>query len=399
MKAINRLSVLFFLFIAVACSSEDDILDGVETKAPDNNIEAEAYAEFEFSLSTGTTQTRSSVEEDGESDPNEDTTEASLSSCYIAVIDESDNVIASDFYSTYNSGDFGWSKIDGKNYPTLKKHITIKVHNGENPKLRFFAIANLESNVNSDGTSDSDKDGFMQCTTWNGIQNNLIKSHINIFVKQGSYELPAGENLILKEDVSKHDDRCNKILIPVYQVTSAVLLESFKIRRAGQKDGVEELGRVKSVELVNLKNKTYLNPDRTVEDDGDNYDKVAACGVGDDYTFNRDYKDLDYYPDHVNPKYESIKQIRFYTYRNETSLEERKTALKIVYTLEEGGAEYTKVIKIKSPGNAGPVEKVEAGKLYKLYVTVSETSVDINFKVADWIPNTIDLGEIEGIIK
>ena len=398
MKLINILSILCLLFITASCSSEGDLLDGVDTPAnSETKTEAYSYAEFEFALSTNSdVQTRSSsAVDDKTEDPNSATTEGSVVSCYIAVINESGEVIASDFYSTYNTGDFG-SKKDGAQL--INKHMTIKVPaNDANSKLTFFAVANLEPMHAVLNQAKVDKDGFMSCKTLKEIQDNLIVSYINIFVKQGSIEKNIG-NLKLKETVSSdNDSECNYIVIPVNQVTSAVLLKEFKIR---DKDGnVNDVTneRVRSVQLINLKNKTYLNTEKTVEDNDGNYDTVKSCELGDDYTFNGKYKNPEYYPEYENPKYETIDQIRFYTYRNETVNENRKTALKIVYTLEDGGAEYTKVINIKSPSGSSYAEKVEAGKLYQLYVTVSNSSSDeVNYVVEDWIPNTIDLGTING---
>lgn len=395
MKLINILSIVCLLFIAASCSMEDDLLDRVDT--PDNNKEkneAYAYADFEFSLATSSNvQTRSSdAVLDG---PNAETTEASVSSCYIAVINESGNVIASDFYSTYNSGDFG-GKVEGAQ--TIKKHMTIKVHKGETSTLKFFAIANLQAVVDEDGVAKKDSDGFLEnCKNLEDIQNHLISSYINIFVKQG-ITTKNTKDLILRENLLTHEvGECNSIEIPVTQVTSAVMLKEFSIR--DKKGNIEKVTnkRVKSVQLINLKNKTYLNTEKTVEDNDGNYDTVKSCELGDDYTFNGKYKNPEYYPEYENPKYETIDQIRFYTYRNETVNDNRKTALKIVYTLEDGGAEYTKVINIKSPSGSSYAEKVEAGKLYQLYVTVSNSSSDeVNYVVEDWIPNTIDLGTING---
>lgn len=403
MKAINRLSVLFFLFIAVACSSEDDILDGVETKAPDNNIEAEAYAEFEFSLSTeATTQTRSAAIEDGVDSPSNLTTERSISSCYIAVIDEGGQIIASDFYSTYNKGDITFDKEN--NVSKIKKHITIKVHKGDKtPKLKFFAVANLQAKLEYDGIDlkpvEVDEDGFITCTTLQGIQDKLIsKSYINIFVKQGFCEWPEGQEL-LSRDYMLPDDKCNSIEIPVEQVTAAVQLQEFNIRTIGA-DGKETVisapNRVKSVELINVKNKTYLNQSMLVDDSEGNYDKTASRKVGDDNTYHPKYKGIG---QEGNPTYESIDEIRFYAYRNETEDDNKKTALRIVYTLEDQGEEFEKIFTIKTPAGKGYTETIQAGKLYQLYVTVTQASEDVRFEVMDWKPNTLDLGEIEGIIK
>lgn len=395
MKLINILSILCILFITASCSSEGDLLDGVETPAnSETKTEAYSYAEFEFALSTNSdVQTRSSSVDGGLEEPNSETTEASVVSCYIAVINESGNVIASDFYSTYNTGDFGYKK-DGAQL--INKHMTIKVPaNDANSKLTFFAVANLEPMQAVLNQAKIDKDGFMNCKTLKEIQDNLIVSYINIFVKQGSIEKSISD-LKLKETVSSdNDSECNSIVIPVNQVTSAVLLESFKIRRNGADNNLQNVidARVKSVELINLKNKTYLNSDLKVEDASDNYTTtVGAVSIGDKYTYHKDFNT------NSNLKYEHINQIRFYTYRNETQTDAFKTALRVVYTLEEGGAEYTKTFTIKTPDGSGDYsEKVAAGKLYKLSVTVSESSGDnIQYVVKDWIPNKIDLGDING---
>lgn len=390
---------------------EDDLLDGIDTS--DNNetkTEAYSYAEFEFALTTSAAvQTRSSVSADGEEIPDKyvNTTEGSISSCYIAVLDKDGNVVASDFYSTYNTDknskdyDFGYKK-DGAQI--VKKHMTIKVYNGETPELTFFAVANLQAKLDGIDLQTqpvvSDADGFIDCKSLTEIQNKLIgKSHINIFVKKGSYKLLDSHKLVLKESALTHSDElCNKIVIPVSQVTAAVQLQEFKIRNP-KGEVNDALKNVVSVELINLKNKTYLNQGISVNDDKDNFDSVGALKVGDDNTFNGSYVLPDYLEEgKTNPKYNSVPEIRFYTYRNETTDDDKKTALKIVYTLEKGGAEYTKIIKIKSPKeDDGFAEKVEAGKLYKLYVTVSEISGDnVEYVVNDWIPNTIDLGEING---
>lgn len=67
MRLRNILSVLCFLFVAVACSMEDDILNDLDTPTPEK---ADSYAVFDISLLTGenvsTKSSTSSYEEEGE---------------------------------------------------------------------------------------------------------------------------------------------------------------------------------------------------------------------------------------------------------------------------------------------------------------------------------------------
>ena len=352
MKTINTLSVLFFLFIAVACSSESDtIMNDI-----DKEIQAtsEEYVAFDLSFATASgITTRSSKEETSHG-------EESVTSCYIAVFneasDEKDMKLLASYWYTGDSKEIGNSQYNEENkthtYP-LNQNITIKVDPSNCPDLRFVAVAQAPNS----------KDVLKSCSTYRGLMDCTLNDDPAVSVKFGFKKVTKGE---YKEKLSGsviNNTTPISVVIPVTLRAAAIELESFKSSDFSRLE-------VKKVQLVNMVR--YTKVGGTVVESEDDYDYIM--------------NDSEYEAGH-----------RFHAYAN-PEWSELKTALLITFLAD--GVEYQRSYTIKTPNSTdskGYVESVEGGKLYQLNVTISKASGDnVQFNVVDWKPNTIDMGAING---
>lgn len=108
MKIKNIIEVLCFLFIALSCSMEDDILSGVDTKGSAGIDATEVYASLDISLLVGNANvtTKSSELTGPTNGTEEDMTEneKSVSNCYIAIFKyDSKTKNVGDFLTSYYS--------------------------------------------------------------------------------------------------------------------------------------------------------------------------------------------------------------------------------------------------------------------------------------------------------
>lgn len=358
MKTINTLSILFFLLIAVACSSESDsIMNDIDKEVVGST---ERIAMFDFTFSGKDIQTRGFDVSEGGSQPANITTstEATISNCFIAALNENEEVLASFFYNN--------SSLSQKEYvATINEHMIIKVPADKLPALRFYAVTNLY---------DESKNKLLACTSLDAIKQVTLNDETpNQLVKVGiSDEL---NNYKTSPSIDAHDgnDGCTSVTINVFQRSAAIELAEFKVIGA---DNEEIEAVVESLQLLNRKEKAGV----VGEADGKTYSSaVFRPGERNEMDPNGGI-------------YETYKDIRFYAYDN--SSQDNKTSLKITYKVN--GVSYDRTYTIKTPGKG---EVVVGGNLYQLHVTIKNVLEDIYFDVKDWVPYTINLGDIEGTFK
>lgn len=351
MKTINTLSILFFLLIAVACSSESDsIMNDIDKEVAGSS---ERIAMFDFTFSGKNIQTRGSeVSEDGSQLANVTTsTEATISNCFIAALNENGEVLASFFYSTN-------SLSQKEDVATINEHMILKVPADKLPALRFYAVTNLYDESKKMLLACASLDAIKQVTLNDETPNQLVK--VGISDELNSYKTSPSI------DAHDENDGCTSVTINVFQRSAAIELAEFKVIGA---DNEEIEAVVESLQLINRKEKAKVVGE--VEGAVTNSSAIFKPGDG---------------------VYNTYKDIRFYAYDN-TSLE-NKTSLKITYKVN--GVSYDRTYTIKTPGKG---EAVVGGNLYQLHVTIKNVSEDIYFDVKDWVPYTINLGDIEGTFK
>jgi len=354
MKIINTLSVLFFLLVAVACSSESDtIMNDIDREVESST---ERVAIFNVSFMSDATQTKSSGAEDVEGGIEAIGSEASISNCFIAVLNEKDEVVASSFY-------YGDSFTQSDNTTTIKDRMIVKVSADELPALRFLAVTNLYSFL--DGYQGTSKNLLLSCKKLQEIKDIvLVDEAPTVLVKVGI----SKEYSNYKTDSSNNEETQNStsVSIPVYQRSAAIELADFKVVDSNNRK-IE--AKVTSLKLLNVKESAKIEGE-------------ADCNVhsSNPYTIT----DNKYNTTHI------------YAYDNTS---DAKTSLEITY--EVNGVPYSRTYTIKTPTGIKDnyTETVEGGKLYQLYVTVSASSSDISFVVKDWTLKNIDLGTIEGTEK
>lgn len=343
MKLINTISILFFLFIAAACSSEtDSIMNDVDNKneAPTSS---EAVAAFNISLTGQNIQTRG---EDIETENGGDN-EGKVSNCFIAAVSnegtDKGNVLCSFTSETLRDN------------PEIK--MLVKVSDSYKPALKFVAVVNCKKEF----------DDLLKCKTLSDIEAVTLVEDLNDkedreLVKVGTYEVKTADYELTEEGVTKIKD----IVIPVFQRAAAIELSSLKV------DGEDVY--VRSLTLSNIKGNTLVKGEKKT---GVYLSKTNEVNKKSDNPLTTD---------------------RLYAYENTG---DQKTTLKIVYSKyntdgygksEPEGVEYERSYTIKTNG----VESVLAGKLYKMDVNILFSSADILFEVKDWTLNEINLGTIDG---
>lgn len=349
MKLINTISILFFLFIAVACSSETDpIMNDLDNKN-EAITSTETVAAFNISLTGQNIQTRGEEVEKEEGRNNED----KVSNCFIAAVSnegsEKGKVLCS------------FTSEDLRNDPDIK--MLVKVSDSYKPALKFIAVVNCKIEF----------DELLKCKTLSEIEavtlvedpNDVHSEHNKELAKVGTYEVQAADYEVTEEGVTK----IKNIEIPVFQRAAAIELTSLKV------DG--EFVCVKSLTLSNIKGSTLVKGEKTTD--------ITYLST----TINNINKSS------IAP----LSTDCLYAYENTG---EQKTTMKIVYSKYEdngkgggtpGSVEYERSYTIKT----GAKEEVIAGKLYKLDVTISSASGDkVKFTVADWKFNSVNLGDVQG---
>ena len=377
MKVRNILFALSSLFIAVSCSMDEDIDNvGEEIQA-----QSETTAEFEISLATGNgvSTKGSTVEipknEDG-SDKTEDANgnESSVVRCFLAVfecsngqVSEDSEPIATQWYenSANNTFDKIWPIEESNSLRhQLGTHVILKVSNDPSKRkdLKFVAVAQVNPNSGAYAETSS-LNALKAAATYGALMNTVLLENPTVFVKVGEKILEGKSIKTTDKLIYEHTPTsCNQVEIGVRQRSAAVELAEFKVWDESGKTIATE----KNITGVRLGNVVLQSKVRG----------AATDDIADAYGY-------------------APRGTRFYTY----ATSEDKTYLSIQYKIND--AEYERSYTIKSPGDSGgtPIERVDAGKLYKLYVTITHHTEDIRFVVDDWISNYIELGPIDPEMK
>ena len=373
MKIINTLSVLFFLFIAVACSMEEDVINDIDK---DVQSASEVYAALGVSLAADGVQSKSAVY-DEEEEPNSVNGEGTVNNCYITVFDKvTKQLLASRLYT----GEEVAISQGGNNLYTLGKSLVFKVSKKLEERNDLLLVAVAQMNEYKEGWDEGYKEissisqGIQNCQTYDDLMNFVLREDPTVLVKVGELIVKSSDYEKYMNITSSMVDKEGNALtgkevirIEVKQRSAAVKLEKFDVK--------SELGEVTDVKVISLqllnmvgsakvgKYDNNLVPEnsetRTIED-GDGESVIHR-----DNLFNE----------------------RFYTYENPES-KSTKTKLRIGYSYKLNGKEETgfSTITIKSPSEGNPVEAVMPNHLYKLNVTVSNgvATATIQCSTNDW---------------
>lgn len=358
MKAINTLSVLFFLFIAVACSSESDTIMNDLDK--DVQGVSEMYASVDFSFLTTQTGVATKASELTSGDSIGGTkTEQSISNCYIAVFE----------YANDAAGKFLGSRSYGK---TMNEGIIFKIPENINDRkdLLFVAIANVkEGTIPTSGEMTYERLMNLELTE---NPTDLVKVGERILLKgqNGDYTLDGKRFIQISKNVLDFDNSTKSdatvsyanLEIPVKQRTAAIMLKSFevnKIANGSNKETVE--ATITSISLENVKM----------------YGKVKGENTNNDVTLYSD----------VEANSSQINDYRFYAYENTSK--GTKTMMHITYeynTSDGKTVNRTFSFTIKSPEAGTQVDAVWANHLYEISVTITNeiAKVDVQCYTKDW---------------
>lgn len=380
MKVRNILFALSALFIAASCSMDEDI----DNVGEEIQVQSETTAEFEISLAAGNgVSTKGPTaeipkNEDG-SDQTEDANgnESSVVRCFLAVfecsngqVSEDSEPIATQWYenSANNTFDKIWPIEESNSLRhQLGTHVILKVPNDLSKRKDLMFVAVAQVNPNSGAYAEtSSLNALKAAATYGELMNTVLLENPTVFVKVGEKTLDGKSITTTDKLIYEHTPTsCNQVEIGVRQRSAAVELAEFKVLdESGKTIATEE--NITGVRLGNVVLQSKVRG-------------AATDDIADAYGY-------------------APRGTRFYTYENPATSED-KTYLSIQYKIND--AEYERSYTIKSPGDSGgtPVERVDAGKLYKLHVTITHHTEDIRFVVDDWISNIIKLGPIDPEMK
>lgn len=335
MKALNILSVLFFLLVATACSSESDtIMNDIDKEV---ETASEVYASFGVSLAASDIQTRA-----GENTEAANENESMVKNCYIAVFENEEGKLLGS--KLYNSNDIEVSE----NGYTLKKNIVFKVPaNDERKDLTIVAVANIsESSITG-----------IQNLSYSGLMDFTLTEDPDMLVKVGKLDIASGDyDSYMTISSSMYPEKVTPITIEVAQRSAAIELNELTITSS---IGTVSDIKVTAIKLINKKFSTKVG--RSLENNNDIRDTEAVTVD----------KDGNY---------------RLYTYSNKSA--SQKTALYFEYSYNLNGKTETGkcTFTIKTPDNGQDVEQVEANHLYKLNVKITNgvATATIKCSTKDW---------------
>lgn len=379
MKLKNILPIFCFLFVAAACSMEEDIMNDIDKEV---QSASEVYAALGVSLTTDGIQTRSAVYPDNDKEePNSTNGEGTVTNCYIAVFDKLTNkLLASRLYTGEEVVLQGNS-----NLYALGKSLVFKVSVKQEDRhdLRLVAVAHM--NEYKEGTPEDYKavssisQGIQNCLTYNDLMDFTLREDPTVLVKVGELIVNAANydeymnitsSMIDKEGNALTGKKA--IRIEVKQRSAAVKLDEFNI--------VSDLGNVTEVTVTSLQLLNMVGSAKVGTYAGNIHPENSETR-----TINQGNNDDVIHSDNL------LKE-RFYTYEYPANVQGERTKLRISYSYKLDGKEETGFsdITIKSPGENGAVAEVRANHIYRLFVTIKNAAVDVSVKCAtrDWNYNT-----------
>lgn len=376
----NMLSIFCFLFIAVACSVEDDIMNDVDKEVQSTS---EVYASLGVSLAADGIQTKSTVynEDDKDKAPNGINGEGTVNNCYIAVFDnETKTLLASRLYT----GKEVAPSSNESNLYTLGKSLVFKISEKQEERHDLLLVAVAQMNEYKEGSDEGYKEissisqGIQNCQTYSSLMNFTLREDPTVLVKVGELLVNSSEYDDYMNITSSMVDKEGNALtgkkairIEVEQRSAAVKLEKF--------DVISELGtvadvKVMSLQLLNMVGSAKVGKydEKLVPENSET--RTIEDGDG-EYIIHRD----------------NLFNERFYTYEYPSNIQGDRTKLRIAYTYQLNGKEEKgfSEITIKSPGKNDDesVAEVRANHLYKLTVTVKNgvATATIICSTKDWV--------------
>ena len=234
MKIKNIIEVLCFLFIALSCSMEDDILSGVDTKGSAGIDAKEVYASLDLSLLVGNANvtTKSSELTGPTNGTEEDMTEneKSVSNCYIAIFKYDSK--------TKNVGDFLTSYYSSNGSISESLIFKISKDKSERTDLKIVVIANAAASVSKYDLVSAGKISYAD------LKGKTLVEAPGAFVKVGETEIQKGDEGNYPDDKGGvYVNISEKILnleqpahtpveIKLIQRTAAIMLRQFKILKS-----------------------------------------------------------------------------------------------------------------------------------------------------------------------
>lgn len=409
MKLRNILSVLCFLFVAVACSMEDDILNDLDTKATGDS---DIYASVNLSLQTSTTGVTTKSNVSGPTGGSSEMTgsEYGVWNCYIAVFEYNEGKVGefltSHFYQGYDDITTAEDK-DGHVY-NLGKHIIFKIPNDESKRkdLKIVAIAQIQADVTYYSELGS--------VSYEDLTARVLGDQPNTLVKVGEMILLKGDNSDYSNNgisyihISKNmsdlgnDEKVHSpINIELTQRSAAVMLNSFKILNSNNEPYKDVT--ITDVQLLNGKMKGRVKGEVKSGQDIQKEQSIRQVSIS-QYDDNDPYLTLKwenggqkrfnellqgtYQKTDKEESYGASKdEYRLYSYENTLSA---KTVLKISYTYNGGKETGTCEFSVKSREDSDTpnayVEQVWANHLYKFDVTIKNAvaTATISCSTNDW---------------
>lgn len=345
MKLKNILSVLCFFFVVVACSMEDDVLDGNSSKL----VPEEGSAYVSAVINLGGTQTKATT---GNSSAPEEYAAEAIASCALFLLDSNDKVVGVHTETYTNS-----------NATSQEIRFLTKV----NVATKAVAVVNYNPN---------NSENILACSTYQEIQ--AYKEY------DANYRIKVGEGTISWTGITGSASTTGtleeaKVDITVKSRTAIVELVNFDVKFEGA--GNEPNVQLTEVSFSNLKSEGGLYSEGSSFADVFSFTNNLPIGKG-------VYGKNGYFRKNVYPNTTEVTPV----------------TLNLKFTVDgKSSPEFERSYIINRPTSGGFVnnsghEYVQPGYWYQLSATVTvntnKINCDIECHVLDWEYKSIDAGDI-----
>lgn len=343
----NILSILAFLFIAVACSTEDDILNNGNAGAAQSD---NGYVNLSFNLKSSVVNTRGSSEEVNDDDRSHYSD--AITDCMVFLFDASNNIVGK-YVKQYDYPGVGVDK--------LSEDLTILT------KVRDNMSTLVILNYSSDFKEELDK-----CYTYNDILSKEEKDAGYRVVSSTLTAIPSIEN----GSLSTNDAPEVKVDLKLSLRVAYVAIGEFKVRYIGEGNNVPEV-KLEGIWLDNLKSSCFLNKE------GTGFKEKTLLGR--EGTFPVTPGPI------VDVNNENYRDMSLSVFPNTNA--DKPVTMFLEFSVD--GTRYTREYVI-NPDKEGYVKPayVNAGYWYELYVTVNvdkNVDLDIDCYTKDWIAEDVKI--------
>lgn len=377
MKLKNIISMVCFLFLAVSCSMEDDVLNEFDYSQKDQIALSDAKAAVAFKVTLPTGNMTKTVSSGGKEEPTE--AECTIDHCSLILADATGAILTVDDQVYVNKTNT--FTINGASYDSVVVASSATSEQIIKHMVKVGKVYQVMIIANSNQT-------FASCTSISAAEEKAQEGFPTSLVK-------VGRGTIDLTDIDGYSSTTESAEKPVfasvtlYQLSARIELAGFAIKEFIK--GTESTDVViNSIQVSNINTKSYLTETAkygvtAYTSDSKSYENGVTV-----YTAGSDLNNMYSFIDNKNVK-------TFYSYRNSANAQ-NKLKMTIQYTV--GGVQKTSKEFVINGTESGGTGSIDSNTIYRLYVTASVTSDELILDnvlcyVKDWNFVEVNVGNLE----